>query len=397
MNDYVIAGEKLYPLKEKRIKSKAGKEYSSKHVKITVATDYHSGKQIQHDYTGKNNHEVQTKIDESICLNDEQLNLLPNDITLEELFSEFFEYRAGRITERYRINLTRFTRNNILPHLGKVLVKNITKDDVIKIQRSILTTSGVATAYYLMKQVLDYACKKGYISCNPSKYAQAYSRTKREQTILKSDQIYKLLVTEKNNKYAGLFAITLLLALRAGEAAGLSWDKIDWENRTVTISQQLSHEQEIKHNTKTKVDRCITVPECAFYYFEKQREFQEHQRANNPNWNNPDNLVFTDEDGNALKRNTISLAFRRIMKTNSNPNVTLHSLRRTTATFLAENVSMMAAQYYLGHVDRNSSMSYIYPSSKNMDQLIDVMSKHFEKTFYEAGLDKIYPPYEGGQ
>ena len=91
MNEYVIAGKKLYPVKEKRMKSKAGKEYLSKHVKITVATDYFSGKQIQHDYTGKNNNEVQSKINNSICLNDEELNLIPNDVNVEQLIDEYLD------------------------------------------------------------------------------------------------------------------------------------------------------------------------------------------------------------------------------------------------------------------------------------------------------------------
>ena len=34
MNDYVIAGKKLYALKDKITRSKAGREYINKHVKL---------------------------------------------------------------------------------------------------------------------------------------------------------------------------------------------------------------------------------------------------------------------------------------------------------------------------------------------------------------------------
>ena len=394
MNEYVIAGEKLYPLKEKRIKSKAGKEYSSKHVKITVATDYFSGKQIQHDYTGKNNHEVQSKINESICLNDEQLNLVSNEITLEQLLEEYIDYKEGKICAQYSKSLRNFSRRYLIPRAGKVLIKDLKHDDIVNIQTEIMNEFKHAynghMVFYILKCSLDYACKKGYIACNPCKYAQAYAITKREQPILKQDQIYKLLVVEKSNQYAGLFAVILLLALRFGEAVGLSWDQVDLENRAVTISQQLNINGNIQKSTKTRLDRKITIPECAVYYFEQQKDIQECQKIFYPKWNNQYNLVFTDNKGQAFNRLSVSQCFKNIMEDTSNPSVTLHSLRRTTATILAENVSMLASQYYLGHIDHSSTSNYVYPASKNTEQLVNIMAKHFEQSFYEAGLDKIY-------
>ena len=400
MNEYVIAGEKLYPVKEKIIKSKTGKEYSSKHVKITVATDYYSGKQIQHDYTGKNNNEVQNKINESTCLNDEQLNLITHDINIEQLIDEYLNYKTGQVTDE-RINyLQKFSRRYIIPKIGKTLINDLKREDIINIQNNIKqefnNKNSVSTCFYLMKNALDYACKAGYISCNPCKYAQAYEKVKYEQPILNSDQIRKLLVTEKEHVYSGIYAVILFLALRFGEALGLSWEQIDWENRTITISQQLKEGNKLKKSTKTKVDHTITAPKCVFYYLERQKDIQAFWKEFNPKWNNVYNLVFTDKNGDPCDRGSVARCFKKIMKDTSNPAVTLHSLRRTTATILAENVSMLASQYYLGHVSRSSTGNYIYPSSKNTDQLINIMSEHFEQTFYASGLDKIYPPCEGG-
>ncbi len=394
MNEYVIAGEKLYPLKEKRIKSKVGKEYSSKHVKITVATDYYSGKQIQHDYTGKNNHEVQNKINESICLNDDQLNLISNEITLDQLLNEYIDYKKGKISEQYVKSLRNFSKRYLIPRLGQVFIKNLKHEDIVNIQTEIMNKFNYScngqTVFSILKCSLDYACKKGYIACNPCKYAQAYVTNKPEKPILKQDQIYKLLVVEKDHLYSGAYAIILLLALRFGEALGLSWDQVDLENRTVIISQQLDINGNIQKSTKTRLDRKLTIPECAVYYFERQKDIQECQEIFYPKWNNQYNLVFTDHKGQPLSRHLVAQDFKAIMKETSNPEVTLHSLRRTTATILAENVSMLASQYYLGHVDHSSTSNYVYPASKNTEQLVNIMAEHFEQSFYEAELDKIY-------
>ena len=390
MNKYVIAGEKLYPLRDKIISSKSGKKYLSRHVKITVATDYYSGKQIQHDYTGKNNYEVQSKIDESICLSDQQLNLIPNNITLEQLLNEYLDYKTDQITSTSLKVLKRFSELYIIPRLGNTLIKNIKKEDIINIQSEMKTITGTARCFYLMKASLDYACKKGYISCNPCKYTQIYQRVINQQPILNPDQIYKLLVEEKDNIYSGLYAILLFLALRFGEGLGLSWKQIDFEKRTVTISQQINEDHKLVYETKTKINRCLNAPECAFYYFERQKKFQALQKIHNPEWNNFHNLVFTDKNGNPLKRSVIYTNFKKIMSSTSNPNVTLHSLRRTTATILAEKVSMISAQYYLGHVSEGSSTKYIFPSSTDIEHLVSVMAEHFDKAFDSANLGEIY-------
>lgn len=244
--------------------------------------------------------------------------------------------------------------------------------------------------FYILKCAFNFACKKGYISCNPCIKSYVYSPPKREQAILNKDQIYKILVTEKDNIYSGLFAIILLLALRVGEGVGLSWDQIDFDKKLIVISQQLDIKNKLQKSTKTGVNRIITPPEIVFRYLERQKEFQEHQKLNNHLWNNPDNLVFTNSNGRYLRRNSVEEYFRNMMKDTSKPFVDLHSLRRTTATILAENLSLNAVQYYLGHVRRQTSARYVYPSEKGLEHLTKIMAEHFEIPFNNAGLRDIY-------
>ena len=385
MNDYVVAGKKVYPLHEKIIRAKSGKEYKNKHVKITVATDFYSGKQIQHDYTGRTNFEVQSKIDNSICLNDEQLNLIPNEITVKDLFDEFFEYQKNLVSESFLIMERGMFKNYINPKIGKIKIKELKKEDIIILQDNIHKFGHGKTrsshAFFIIKSAMNYACKKGYISYNPCLHAQVHNYQKTEQTILNKDQIYKLLVTEKENRYAGLYALILLMGLRTGEAIGLSWNQVNFERKTVIISQQINVKQKLQMSTKTKINRCITIPDCALFYLNKQRKIQEFQKLKNHKWNNPHNFVFTDSNGNPFSRPTIGKNFKRIMKDTSNPHVSLHSLRRTIASIIAENVSMQAVKYYLGHVKLSTSTRYVYSSMKDTEHLSHTMSEYFRPLF----------------
>lgn len=144
-------------------------------------------------------------------------------------------YKEGQTSQRYFENLRSFAENKIVPRLGKLLIKNLKRDDIVNLQQEMRkeNLSSVQNSFCLMKMSMDYACKKGYISCNPCKYAQAYERNKNPKPTLNQDQIYKLIVTEKNHRYAPVYAVILFLALRFGEGLGLSWDQIDFEKRTV--------------------------------------------------------------------------------------------------------------------------------------------------------------------
>lgn len=394
MNDYVIAGKKLYALKDKIIRSKAGREYINKHVKITVATDFYSGRQIQHDYTGKTNFEVQAKIDDSTRLSDEQLNLTANELTLRQLVGEYVNYKKNFVCGDSLAIIVRICEKYIFPRIGDIKIKKLTRADIIHLQNDIHAVSVAKTietrAFYIIKNVMDYACRRGYLSCNPCIRAKLRHFREPEQTILNNDQLYKIIVTEKDSPYANFFAVILFMALRVGEALGLSWDQINWDRKTVIISQQCKVSGELQKSTKTKVNRCITVPECALLYLKRQKEIQDQQKSSNPNWNNPNNLVFTDLDGKPFGRGATLYAFKRIMRDTSNPKVTLHSLRRTMASILAENVSIRSSQYYLGHVSQKTSIRYVYPSIKNVEHLVYTMDQHFLKSFTKAGLMEVY-------
>ncbi len=395
MNNYVTAGGKIYKLREKKIRSKSGATYGSNHVKITVATDYYTGKQIQHDYTGKTNYEVQKKIDSSKCLTDGQLNLIPNNITVNQLVNEYLNYKKGFVNQ-YSVNSTLgICRNYIFPTIGDMLIKKIKSDDIFKLQAEIFNdTKRISVppkVFYILKCAFNYACKKGYLSCNPCIKAYIYSSAKRTQSILNKEQIYKLLVTEKDSIYSGLLAIIFLLALRFGEGVGLSWDQVDFEKKIIVISQQIDVKNKLQKSTKTGLDRIITPPEIVFRYLERQKEIQEQQKINNPSWDNPDNFIFTNSKGKHFRRSSVEEYFRKIMDNTSNPSVDIHSLRRTTATILAENLSLNAVQYYLGHLRRQTSVRYIYPSEKGIEHLTKIMAEHFETPFNNAGLKEIYP------
>ena len=376
--EFVTAGGRPYPVKEKA---------AVKRVRLTVGTDYKTGRQLQHEYTGHTAEEIQRKIDASLAMSDSDLQLLSEDKSLEALLQEYLNIKMLSVTAG-TINYDRICyRKHIEPYFANYSVKSIRREDILQWQKMLLkknmSTEHIRHIFSLMNQTMTYACQKGYVNANPCRYARLFHREQKDQSVLSEEQLEHLLIAESGHPNAGFYAVTLLLALRKGEAMGLSWKQIDWETETICINQQ-GRESRILPYTKTRRVRTLRMPQYAVKILQRQRKLQEMAESMNPNWQNPEGLIFTDKIGRMLTRESIENGFHEIMENCEGSYVTLHSLRRTTASVLAETVSMHAAQYYLGHAAAGTTLQYVYPREKDMRHLVQTMGDYFEKRMEQA-------------
>ena len=376
MNQYVTVNERLYPARKR-----SGK--SGVQVKLTVGRNIITGRQIQHDYTGRDASEVQQRIDASRSLSDEQLQLLPENPMIEELFERYVKAKSLVVSQGTIENISLYFRKRIQPWFGGRNVRSIRSEEIRAWQEELKAAGRCAgyiiESYQLMKDILEYGRRKAYLQTNVCHYARMVHFKTEKQEILNENQLESLLADRKEHPYYGYYAVTLLLGLRCAESLALSWNQIDWDRKTVQIRQQATKDGKIIPWTKTGRNRTLRMPETAILLLKREHRMQERLAAQNPGWDNPARLIFTDTKGGMLSYNTVQCSFAELMKNTDGPKVSLHSLRRTTASVLAENASMHAAQYYLGHVSSSSTLTYIYPNEKDQRHLADTVGNYYAK------------------
>ena len=141
--------------------------------------------------------------------------------------------------------------------------------------------------------------------------------------------------------------------IRQGELLGLSWDNIDFKNRSILIDRQLQcHKDDYYFNTpKNRTSRTIIVAPVVLEALQKEKKHQEKYRnLLGDAWNNPYNLVFTNEFDKNLVRRTVVKHYKNILAQAGLEENRFHDLRHNFAVNsiqAGDNIKIVQAN--LGH------------------------------------------------
>ena len=202
---------------------------------------------------------------------------------------------------------------------------------------------------------------------NPCKFIDTPKRSKFKANILTTDEIKLLkqhLDINKYNDYIFNLAIdlTLELGLRRGEMCGLTWDNINFDNKTITLDKALIRVEKEYVISDLKTDASYDTLPISGSLCEKLKTHKNIQKLNklkygctytNTNKFNNINyaLIFTWENGEYITPSRFLQRLKRLMKKcEIDKNIRWHDLRHTNATLLLEGgVNIKTVQERLRH------------------------------------------------
>lgn len=157
---------------------------------------------------------------------------------------------------------------------------------------------------------LAYAIKKGIIVKNPCENLDIEKCKKHKITPLLDDEIPAFLkAIEADPEFKNAYAFCLFTGIREGECLGLTWDKVDFKGKCITVEQQLQKDRQksgtyfIKNATKTKKQRTVYLTEDAVVCLEDEKKRQEENaKLAGELWDNEWNLAFTNDLGHRCDR-----------------------------------------------------------------------------------------------
>lgn len=133
------------------------------------------------------------------------------------------------------------------------------------------------------------------------------------------------------------------------------------------IRKPLFHSS-IADTTKNGKSRTIKPPAIAFDYLRAEQKYQkQNMRQAGALWDNPDNLVFTNELGKHRSFAAFYKNFKKIAASIGRPDARPHDLRHTAATVaIASGADIKSVQELMGHATSSFTLDVYAHASERM-------------------------------
>ena len=242
-------------------------------------------------------------------------------------------------------------------------------------------------ALNLIRRVLRFGMRRDLVVRNVAEPVQTRRGPKAERYGLTVKQAKKLLRVVADDRLAGLITVSLLLGLRPGEAAGLTWENVKTKGKRPTITGAASLRRTplgalmlVAPKTPTS-RRTLEIPPPVVDALKAQRRMQKaEQVAAGRAWRNTYDLVFTTDVGTPLDPSNVRRVYSRLAKEAGLAHLHPHMLRHAAASLLsAAGVPIEDISDTLGHRSVNVTAEiYRHPIAPvrsghmvAMNQLID--------------------------
>lgn len=255
--------------------------------------------------------------------------------------------------------------------------------------KATLSNRTIQYHHRVISSILSTAVEWEAIRANPCQRVKPPKVTPPAPRYLDETEAIALLeaVSREDPKYRMITTVLLLTGMRRGEAMGLEWKDIDFDNAVIDIvrtSQYVQGSGIITGETKnSSSNRAIKVPASLLVDLRKYRLWQDEERLKvGDMWEDYDRL-FTQWNGKPMNPQTYTQWFTAFVKRAELPDIVPHSLRHTNATLqIANSVPITTVAGRLGHATPATTTKIYSHEIKSADAAAAEM------------LDDIFRPFK---
>lgn len=339
--------------------------------------------------------EAETALREALHLYDKN-NIVKqfNSYTLYDYINYWLGGEAQRTLKPRTLELYSYTNEKyIKDDVGYIKITDINPVILYKFlsqKQESYSSSSVNNIRNVLNNAFNCAIREGIIHSNPMSTIRlnpkGYNTNRiQDKRALTKEEVAELLAIAKGTKYYLPIIIALQMGLRRSEVLGLTWDDIDFDNKTLSVNKILVdiENKELKL-TSPKTNSSVRTIKLTADVIEalksvKKEQDQLKQTQGNYYYTEHD-FVYCQKDGLPISPNkSFTPMFRYFIRKNVPFPVRFHDLRHTHATLMLEaGISPKIIQERLGHVNINTTLNVYSHVTKDMeDNSIEIFENIF--------------------
>jgi integrase len=229
------------------------------------------------------------------------------------------------ISPKTRERYDQLCAQQIIPHLGKLRLQDVTPAHIKAWHRRLLQSGGfrgaplsprtVGHAHRVLRQALQYAVDLELLSRNPALKAKPPKTNPAEIRILGPDEISRTLTGLADHGLLPIVTLALASGLRRGELCALWWRDIDFDNAVIRVERSL---EETRQGLRLKPPKTEHGKRLVIIDLGTLEVLREHRRRQNIarlsvglGGAGPKDYVFAQPDGSPLHPDRLSSLWSR--------------------------------------------------------------------------------------
>lgn len=208
----------------------------------------------------------------------------------------------------------------------------------------------------IIRPALRKAFLEKLIKENPYDAIPPIKREPVKHNFYDQEEMEQLFKAIEGHKFELEYKLLAYYGLRRSELIGLTWDAVDFTNKTIAVRKKVlvvKKEVIISDTMKTITsNRTLPlIPKIEHLLLKQKRRIDESKRYYGKHYNNKyENFICVNEYGNLITPDHLTKTFRDLLKENNLKQIRLHDLRHSCASImLANGVHMKQIQEWLGH------------------------------------------------